>query len=154
MYHPVRIRTALHQGYRDTLSGPFSIFHNATSQRGFWSAYEHGAPDGDADQRYFSVLTAKSGSALYSAFSANRGAYFDGQVVSPTTPHATVWYAFGFFTGDSPEDADGSIWRYLLDHICEIPDSRKPLYYYNTWGMQRDESTRGNDIRAFSRKRR
>jgi hypothetical protein len=112
-------------------------------------AYEHGSPDDDPDQKYISFLLKRSENSIEPSISLDRGAYYEGQMISASHSYSAVWISYGLFESPSIADADREMWRYLQAYICETPETRKPLYYYNTWGMQRDESLRGNDIRGI-----
>ena len=85
MYHPTRIFKEVTRSYHDTLTGPFCIFYIPAKNRGVWTSYEHGAPDGDVQQAYFSILTEPSDTTLRTTFSVNRGAYFDSRPISRGT---------------------------------------------------------------------
>ncbi len=67
-----------------------------------------------------------------------RGGYLDGEIIDPDHPYSTVWTATGFYSGSNLETGKAMIRNYLLHQICEKPASRIPEYYYNTWGMQRE----------------
>lgn len=73
---------------------------------------------------------------------ALRGAYLDGEVIDKEHPYSTVWAATGFYSGSDLEDGKSMLRNYLFNQICEKPASRKPEYYYNTWGMQRNDKTK------------
>ncbi len=68
-----------------------------------------------------------------------RGGYLDGEVIDADHPYSTVWTATGFYKGDDLETGKAMIRNYLFHQICEKPASRVPEYYYNTWGMQRED---------------
>lgn len=68
-----------------------------------------------------------------------RGGYLDGEKIAPDHPYSTVWIATGFYHGNNPEEGKWMLSNYLFSQICEKPASRKPEYYYNTWGMQRQD---------------
>jgi hypothetical protein len=68
-----------------------------------------------------------------------RGGYLDGEVIDPEHPYSTVWTATGFYDGADLDDGRQMIRHYLFDQICERPASRQPEFYYNTWGMQRQD---------------
>lgn len=71
-----------------------------------------------------------------------RGGYLDGEVIDKSHPYATVWNASAFYEGNSVTEGKKILHHYLLHQICERPASRKPFFYYNTWGMQREISAR------------
>lgn len=68
-----------------------------------------------------------------------RGGYLDGEVIDKDHPYATVWTATGFYSGSDLETGKAMIRNYLFNQICEKPASRVPEYYYNTWGLQRED---------------
>lgn len=68
-----------------------------------------------------------------------RGGYLDGEVIDAEHPYSTVWTATGFYDGNNLETGKAMIRDYLFHQICEKPASRVPEYYYNTWGMQRED---------------
>ena len=68
-----------------------------------------------------------------------RGGYLDGEKISPENPYSTVWTATGFYHGNNLEEGKWMLRNYLFSQICEKPASRQPEYYYNTWGMQRQD---------------
>ena len=71
-----------------------------------------------------------------------RGAYLDGEIIDNEHPYSTVWTATGFYKGDDLEDGKKMIRNYLFNQICEKPASRIPEFYYNTWGMQREDRSK------------
>ena len=71
-----------------------------------------------------------------------RGGYLDGEVIDAEHPYSTVWTATGFYNGDDLETGKAMIRHYLFHQICEKPASRVPEYYYNTWGMQREDRSK------------
>jgi len=68
---------------------------------------------------------------------ALRGAYLDGETIDAAHPYASVWVAHFSHQGQEMDSSRAIIRDYLLHKICEKPASRKPEFYYNTWGMQR-----------------
>lgn len=70
---------------------------------------------------------------------ALRGAYLEGEVIDKDHPYASVWTATAFSRDTSMQQSKSIIHDYLWQWICEKPASRKPEFYYNTWGMQRRE---------------
>lgn len=65
-----------------------------------------------------------------------RGGYLDGEAIPSGSCYETVWSTLTVLSPEeSPTDA---IKDYLLDRISDNKESRKPHFYYNTWGMQRD----------------
>ena len=71
-----------------------------------------------------------------------RGSYLDGEVIDAEHPYSTVWTATGFYDGNNLETGKAMIRHYLFHQICEKPASRVPEYYYNTWGMQREDRSK------------
>lgn len=67
-----------------------------------------------------------------------RGGYLEGEEIDAKHPYYTVWTATAFYAEDDLEIGKSIIRDYLFNQICEKPASRKPEFYYNTWGMQRD----------------
>ncbi|MCG6188423.1 alpha-galactosidase [Maribellus maritimus] len=68
-----------------------------------------------------------------------RGGYLDGEKIENKRPYSTVWTAAGFYTGKDLETGKAMLRNYLFNQICEKPASRIPEYYYNTWGLQRQD---------------
>ncbi|HKK62284.1 MAG TPA: alpha-galactosidase, partial [Bacteroidales bacterium] len=74
-----------------------------------------------------------------------RGGYLEDELISYVKPYTSVWTANAFVgEGESVQDI---IHHYLLNQITKYPTTRKPEFYYNTWGMQRDLGAKGKDIR-------
>ncbi|WP_321996574.1 alpha-galactosidase [Draconibacterium orientale] len=73
---------------------------------------------------------------------AMRGAYLEGELIDSEHPYSSVWTATAFFPGGDFEDGREILRNYLLNQICENPASRVPEFYYNTWGMQRNDSSK------------
>jgi hypothetical protein len=69
-----------------------------------------------------------------------RGGYLDGESITKETPYATVWTATAFYEGEDLDQGKAILRNYLYNQICENKASRKPEFYYNTWGMQREIS--------------
>lgn len=66
-----------------------------------------------------------------------RGGYFDGEIIDAAHPYESVWTASGFGSRAAEDSGRAMLWDYLTNRICEHPASRRPEFYYNTWGMQR-----------------
>lgn len=65
-----------------------------------------------------------------------RGGYIDGEKIPTEGCYETVWTMLSVIgAGESVSDA---IQYYLQAQITDHEASRKPVFYYNTWGMQRD----------------
>jgi hypothetical protein len=77
-----------------------------------------------------------------------QGGYFEGEVIDKDYPYSSVWTASGFFPGKSLEKGKEIVRDYLWRCICEKPASRKPEFYYNTWGMQRKLNSVGLPLRG------
>jgi len=148
MYHPNRIVRNNDVGFNNFQKGPILITHNKNKQNGLWIAYEHGSPDGEEPDDFVTINTKRSESDYRFNILLNRGAYYDGQILSDVSGFTSPWYTFGIYEGAGFESSEKKIWKYLYSYICENPVSRKPLFYYNTWGMQRDEAANGKDIRG------
>jgi hypothetical protein len=81
-----------------------------------------------------------------------RGGYLDGEIIDKDHSYSTVWTATGFYDGSNLEEGKMMLRNYLFNQICEKPASRKPEYYYNTWGMQRNDNTKPlRDILTYER---
>lgn len=76
-----------------------------------------------------------------------KGGYLDGEKIDPDHSNATVWTASAFHFQDM-EKSKSIIRDYLWRCICEKPASRRPEFYYNTWGMQRKLNSMGEPLRG------
>ncbi len=146
MYHPKKVKYILNQDLAISLKGPFVFVRNINNNNSFWMSYEHGAPDDDEEQNYLTFENKFSNNSLHTNIKYNYGAYINGRLITPNNDYHSIWYAQNF-TENNEQTINESIWNYLNTLISENDYSRKPLFYYNTWGMQRDESSRGNDVR-------
>ena len=77
-----------------------------------------------------------------------KGGYLEGETITLKHPYETVWTASAFYHQGGLDKGKEIIRDYLFNHICEHPASRKPSFYYNTWGMQRDLSMEGKPLRG------
>ncbi|WP_282780918.1 alpha-galactosidase [Phaeodactylibacter xiamenensis] len=98
----------------------------------------------DEDFQFLGIGAVAQAQGIDASVQAMRGAYLDGEPIDARHPYASVWTAHFHHTGPALEDSKALIRDYLLNKICEHPASRKPEFYYNTWGMQRaSEELRG-----------
>lgn len=156
------------------LKGPFSITY--TGNHKVMSTYEHASQDGAEGFRLSAVTSMKKGDIdadqgvegdeteikdenfWFIAHHYNqigntrtiateliRGGYFDNEKIPSDSYYETVWNSFSFTGKD--ENIEPLIHNYLFSQITEHPKSRESHFYYNTWGMQRELSRRGHDLR-------
>jgi hypothetical protein len=91
----------------------------------------------DEDFQFLGIGAEAQAAGIDASVQAMRGAYLEGEPIDAQHPYASVWTAHFHHTGPAFEDSKALIRDYLLNKICERPASRKPEFYYNTWGMQR-----------------
>ncbi len=65
-----------------------------------------------------------------------RGGYIDGEQIPTEGFYETVWSMLTVI--DDDESVSDAIQDYLYSRITDHSASRRPVFYYNTWGMQRD----------------
>jgi hypothetical protein len=70
---------------------------------------------------------------------AVKGAYYDGEEITTANPYRTVWTDIGLFTGDTFNDGEATFWDFIYHYQSEHLAPRRPTFYYNTWGLQRDD---------------
>lgn len=96
-------------------------------------------PVSEDDFKFLGIETTAAGEKTDIAVSILRGGYLEGEKIDSHHPYSTVWTATGFYHGNSLEEGKEMLRNYLFSQICEKQVSRKPEYYYNTWGMQRED---------------
>ena len=94
------------------------------------------------DFKFLGISAQKAKGRLKIAVEALRGAYIEDELIKPGKPYESVWTATAFYEGNSLEKGKTLIREYLFGQICENPASRIPEFYYNTWGMQREDPSR------------
>jgi len=94
----------------------------------------------DEDFKFLGISYVQSDGTVDVSVDVIRGGYLEGEQITIDKPYASVWTASAFYDGTNLEDGKSIIRNYLLNEICENPASRKPEFYYNTWGMQREIS--------------
>ena len=146
MFHPRRIDLTPAAGVATLHKGPFLTGLLPERGYGWFMAYEHGSPDGVAAQNWAAITHAEKPEGSAAAVRPLKGAYFDGEVISDRRPYTSLWSEVGVFGGSTFDDAEAILWEYLYRWINDEPASRKPVVYYNTWGMQRDEQRRNRDV--------
>jgi hypothetical protein len=149
MYHPRFIDIGYKEDTQYFLPGPIIIQYDPVSKFGWFGAYEHGAPDGDPDQEFIVIDNAVKSSSTSFAVRYREGCYFNGEELKNDKSLSLNWVTIGFFHGSNLDDGYNLIWHYLYSWITEHHQSRQPMVYYNTWGMQRDEQEKGNDPREI-----
>ena len=94
-------------------------------------------PINDDDFRFIEIYQRKENQKLTISNAMARGGYLEGEIIDKDHGFSTVWNATAFQEGADLETSKTLIRNYLFNEICEKPASRKPEFYYNTWGMQR-----------------
>lgn len=93
----------------------------------------------DEDFHFLGISVQKERDQIAISIEALRGAYLEGETIDPEHPYESVWTATAFYENSKLERGKEIIREYLGAQICENPVSRKPEFYYNTWGMQRED---------------
>jgi hypothetical protein len=96
----------------------------------------------DEDFKFLGICTQKAEDLVSISVDALRGAYLDGEQIDADHPYETVWTATAFYEDKDLDKGREIIRNYLFHQICENPVSREPEFYYNTWGMQREDKSR------------
>jgi len=96
-------------------------------------------PVSEDDFKFLGIGANAVKNEIHVAVDMLRGGYLDGEEISKKYPYSTVWTATGFYFGKNPEEGKWMLRHYLFNQICEKPASRVPEFYYNTWGMQRQD---------------
>jgi hypothetical protein len=96
-------------------------------------------PVSEDDFKFLGIGANAVENEIHVAVDMLRGGYLDGEEISKENPYSTVWTATGFYFGKNPEEGKWMLRHYLFNQICEKPASRVPEFYYNTWGMQRQD---------------
>ena len=78
-----------------------------------------------------------------------RGGYVEGELIPSDGFYETVWYTTSLLNKE--DSYESVIHEYLYNRITTHPLSRKPDFYYNTWGMQREMQP--NMREAFTQER-
>lgn len=168
MFYP-SINSFLVKSTADTLKGPISILSNGkyswftayehASQdniNGLFDVQKKGSgslindamqgtkgvfnfPVTDKDFKFLGLENKRTNGNCSVAVVMLRGGYVDGEIIDKLHPYETVWIASAFYEGNSLSDGKRLLNNYLLNQICENMASRKPEYYYNTWGLQRED---------------
>ena len=181
MFHPLINNIVLSENEHKLLKGPMAVLHNGQHQ--FFFSYEHasqdkawsdekplvtntaglindqqqgvdgisGLPFEDSSLHFIGINFLKDKNLIRYHQSILRGGYFEGEFFSKEKPYQTVWSALGFSKDEN--EMKTLVHNYLWSQITEHPASRKPHYYYNTWGMQRDNLNTGGLYNIFTEER-
>ncbi len=136
MYHPDFIDFSPLEARRS--KGPV-VVGLSPGRHGWIVAYEHGSPDNDPVRRYLDINTTPADSLLAVNVTAARGACLPGEKITRDRPFKTVWVLSGVFDGRSFDAGLAALWDFLFHWQSAQRSTRKPLFYYNTWGWQRDD---------------
>ncbi|MBC7887128.1 MAG: alpha-galactosidase, partial [Ferruginibacter sp.] len=168
MFHPDRKKYPLKSQQMNLMKGPFVLIHSPAGI--WFTAYEHASQDknwkaeqtikphalnnisideqqgvsGDKQQNSDSVFwflgvgVQGGNKSTELAHQVLRGAYLEGENFGKQHPYETVWTATGFASDTVLLQQE--MHQYLWSYITEHPASRKSHFYYNTWGMQRDNT--------------
>jgi hypothetical protein len=99
-------------------------------------------PVSEEDFKFIGIATEAKDEGIHVSVDILRGGYLDGEKIDREHPYSTVWSATGFYYDKNLEEGKWMLRHYLLHQICEKPASRIPEYYYNTWGMQRQDQNK------------
>jgi alpha-galactosidase len=110
-----------------TAMGPLLLASDTNST--FLVAYEHGSQVPDA------FVEFQLAPDRVVALQAKKGNYLHGQPLDPDHSFTTIWLQIAAVDGDGERMA--SVYReFLLNAQSLSSESRKPLLFYNTWGLQ------------------
>jgi len=172
MFHPEIRKQAVASGESFKLKGPFAVYsthqyswlmtyEHASQDKNYGSEFGNawkrnmaamgidlqqgvegasGIIEKEDDFWFLAVAGTKNKASTDIHVEILRGGYLDGEAFSAEKPYETVWAASAFILDDKEEKQ--IIHRYLWEQITENPASRKSHYYYNTWGMQRDNNNK------------
>ena len=162
-FHPDRFPVSVTE-YGEEVKGPFVIIHNGDCR--IVTSYEHASQDNtfmneknvkhsggndemqavEGDQGFITdddlwfIATRLQRSyegGLTVSNRIRRGGYCDREKIPQEGYYETVWSTISLLGKE--DSLDEAIQRYLYDRISDHAASRKPVFYYNTWGMQRDQ---------------
>ena len=99
-------------------------------------------PISDEDFKFLGIQSKAGKKTITISIEALRGAYLNGEIIDSSHPYSSVWTASGFYEGENLETGKQMLRNYLFNQICEKKASRIPEFYYNTWGLQRNDKTK------------
>ncbi|MCY1720509.1 alpha-galactosidase [Prolixibacteraceae bacterium Z1-6] len=94
------------------------------------------------DFKFLAIASQTGNDVVNVSVDVLRGGYLEGESIDKNHPYTTVWTATGMYPGNDLEEGKLMLRNYLLNQICEKPASRVPEYYYNTWGLQRNDKNK------------
>ena len=168
MFHPDRKWHPSTAQQNSLMKGPFVLMHSTVGI--WFTAYEHASQDknwksektiksaalntisideqqgvsgnrqneSDSVFWFLGVGVQSANNSTVVAHQVLRGAYLEGEHFGEQHPYETVWTATGFAADTVLLQQE--MHQYLWSFITEHPASRKSHFYYNTWGMQRDNT--------------
>ncbi len=138
--------TAYEHASQDNLNGLFDEQKKGTGNKvndamqGIKGVFDF--PVSEDDFKFIGIETKPVKNKINISVDILRGGYLDGEKIDSMHPYSTVWVASGFYAGKDLETGKSMLRNYLLNQIYETPSARVPEYYYNTWGMQRQDRTK------------
>jgi len=172
MFHPEIRQEVLKQGTDFIVKGPFAVYkttrfswlmtyEHASQDKNYGSQFGNrwkidmenqgidlqqgvkgasGIVETEDDFWFLAVKGKKNINSAEIHVEVLRGGYLDGEAITFARPYESIWTAAAFFTASQEEKE--IVHRYLWKQISENPASRKSHFYYNTWGMQRDNNNK------------
>ena len=109
------------------LMGPLVVASDGSNS--FVIGYEHGSQAPDK----FLEFSLKPDHSI--TLQAVKGNYYDGYQINKKQSYQTIWFEAGAVAGD--ENLLATNFRsFLLHHMSQNSESRKPYIFYNTWNFQ------------------
>jgi len=108
----------------DGMQGTKGVFHFPVREEDFF---------------FLGIVHQQEPSGVRVCVEALRGAYLEGEVIDSRHSYKSVWTATAFYPKQDLEEGKALLRDYLLNRICECDASRRPAFYYNTWGWQRSQ---------------
>jgi hypothetical protein len=109
------------------------------------ATYNQGYTMKDEDFFFIGINHCKTKSYTSISNEIIRGGYLENESIPTVGCYETVWSALGFINKSA--NPGEMIRNYLNNQITESKVARKPSFYYNTWGMQRNAQLIGKDVR-------
>ena len=183
MFHPEILSQVVTPGDDFMLKGPFAVYstpqfswlmtyEHASQDKNYGSEFGNAAKrsmavqgidlqqgvegasgivEGEDDFWFLAVAGSKKETYTDIHVEILRGGYLEGELITTEQPYESVWSASAFF--HNKNDEKQIIHRYLWEQITENPSSRKSHFYYNTWGMQRDNNNKTGLREIFTEER-